>query len=397
MHDQPPDDPDLDCGHAPGSGPRRRWLALGVLSVAALLLHAAAFSGLEWSWPQAERPVPPGASVRVRVVEPAIAPVPVALRPAPTADAAAAPPAALAVVVAAGPRLAGPAPAPARARPAAVREKAVAEAAPVRASLPPVAAAPVAPPLVAVAAEPPVAVQLALNTTPAAEAPTATTDEDTIPHYRSKMPPALTLRYEMQKGALQGTGDLFWRPQGERYELKLEARVSGLAVLTQVSSGGFDAAGLAPQRFTDKRLARSMTAANFQRTADKITYSGASETFALRAGAQDRLSWMIQLAAIVAGEPQLAKAGAKVVMFVTGSHGDAGVWSFKCFGLEAVSTRNGSLDAIKFVREPRDAHDTTVQVWLAPQQHDLPVRATQKSGPNDDGYELRLLEVVPAP
>ena len=103
---------------------------------------------------------------------------------------------------------------------------------------------------------------------------------------------------------------------------------------------------------------------------------------------------MVQLAAIVAGEPQLAKPGAKVVMYVTGSHGDAGVWVFRCIGPEAVPARGGSVDAIKFMREPREAYDTTVQVWLDPEQHDLPVRATQKSGPNDEGYDLRLLEVV---
>ena len=40
-----------------------------------------------------------------------------------------------------------------------------------------------------------------------------------------------------------------------------------------------------------------------------------------------------------------------------------------------------------------EPHDTAVQVWLDPKRHDLPVRATQKSGAGDEGYELRLLEV----
>jgi hypothetical protein len=240
-------------------------------------------------------------------------------------------------------------------------------------------------------------VQLALNAAgpPAANsAATPRSDEDTIPHYRTKLPPAAMLRYEMQRGMLRGTGDLAWRPQGDRYELKLEAKVAGLAVLTQISSGGFDAAGVAPLRFTDQRLRRGTTAANFQRAADKISYSGTPDEFALRAGAQDRLSWMVQRAAIVAAEPQLATPGAKVVMYVTGARGDAGVWSFRCIGPEAVAARGGTIDAIKFIREPREPYDTTVQVWLDPAQHDLPVRATQKSGPNDEGYELRLLEIL---
>ena len=43
---------------------------------------------------------------------------------------------------------------------------------------------------------------------------------------------------------------------------------------------------------------------------------------------------------------------------------------------------------------PREAYDTTIQVWLDPNRNHLPVRATQKSGGNDEGYELRLLELT---
>ena len=326
-------------------------MALGVLSGAALLLHAAALGGLDWAWPQTEAPVLP-AVTHASAVE---------LAPATVAQPAATP-----IVV----------------EPAGPTAKAVA---PVR--RPAAQARPASPP-----------VQLALNEVPARPTPETAAepmpDPDAIPHYRTRLPPATTLRYEMQRGLLRGTSDLSWRPQGDRYELTLEAKVGGLPVLTQVSSGGFDAAGVAPLRFTDQRLRRAATAANFQRSADKITYSGAPDAFALRAGAQDRLSWMVQLAAIVAAEPQLATPGAKVVMYVTGSHGDAGVWSFRCVGLETVDVRGSPIDAIKFIREPREPYDTTVQVWLDPARHDLPVRATQKSGPNDEGYELRLMEVL---
>jgi hypothetical protein len=31
-----------------------------------------------------------------------------------------------------------------------------------------------------------------------------------------------------------------------------------------------------------------------------------------------------------------------------------------------------------------------VQVWIDPARHYLPVRATQKSGTGDEGFELRL-------
>ena len=81
-------------------------------------------------------------------------------------------------------------------------------------------------------------------------------------------------------------------------------------------------------------------------------------------------------------------------MQVTGSRGDAGLWAFRCIGGQTIEARGGSVDALAFVREPREAYDTTVQVWLDPTRYYLPVQATQKSGDNDEGFELRLAEVV---
>jgi hypothetical protein len=352
---------------------RRHGPRLLVLSAAALLLHAAVLGGATWAWPSGEPPRLPAAAMQVRVVEPPPAAVEI---PVPVVEAA--PPA----VVAPKPILPRPA---LRARPVVVRAP----------SAPPRAAPATEPQAEEPLAAPPVQLALAMPTlvaaAPAAAPPAA--DDESIPHYRTRLPPAATLRYEVSRGMLHGTGDLVWRPQADRYELKLDFKLSGLTILSQASSGAFDAAGIAPVRFTDQRFKRGTTAANFQREADKITYSGSASEFALRSGAQDRLSWMMQLAAIVAAEPQLAKPGAKVVMYVTGAHGDAGVWVFRCIGPEAVELRGAPVNAVKFIREPREPYDTAVQVWLDPKQHDLPVRATQKSGANDEGYELRLLEV----
>ena len=323
---------------------RRRWMGLAALGVAALTAHLLAFSGLDWAWPRQAAPSRPAEAVQVRVIDPP----PVAPAPAPVPE----PPVKVAV---------------ARPRPSTP-------------TLPAPPQAPIAP-----------VAQVAVV------APEVEAGIDTIPHYRTQMPPAMTLRYVLQRGVLRGSGDFSWRPDGDRYELRLEGRVAGLSVLTQISSGGFDADGIAPLRFTDQRLRRGTKAANFQRDAGKITFSGSSTEFPLRDGVQDRLSWMAQLGAILAAEPRLRGVGAKVAMVVAGANGDASVWAFDCVAVESVTTGTGAVSALKFVREPREPYDTQVQVWVDPLQHYLPVRATQKSGPNDEGFELRLQAIETSP
>ncbi len=369
----------LGAGVESKPGVRRRWKALALLGALALLLHAGALSGLDWAWPQRDAPPLPRPAMQVRAMAAA---APVVVKAAVVAERA-------------------PALAPAAPRVSAVtlhvaRPQTIALAALPRATaiIPttavietPLAPEPPAasPPSVAVAR---VAAPALAETVPA---------EETIPHYRTQLPPAVTLRYDMQRGQLHGNGEIQWRPGAERYELKLEGGVAGLTLLAQTSQGGFDASGVAPQRFTDRRIRRPLTAANFQREAGKITFSGPQTEYPLHAGAQDRLSWMIQLGAIVAAEPALGAAGAKVVMFLSGSHGDAGVWVLRCVGPEAVDTRAGSVTAIKFTREPRVLYDTTVEVWLDPRRHHLPLRATLRAGPNDDGLDLRLQDMDLSP
>lgn len=336
-----------------GRGIRRRWKALLLLGLLAALLHAGALSGLDWAWPQREVPPLPAPAMQVR----AVAELPVAMAMTPPVPARAEP-------------------APPAAPPLAQRRSAVMRQ--------PVPAQPATALTVAVAASP--------TPSPSAE-PAARATEENIPHYRTQLPPAVTLRYDLQRGQLHGQGELQWRPGAEGYELRLEGRVAGLAVLTQISRGGFDESGIAPLRFTDRRIRRPLSAANFQRDAGKITFSGPQAEYPLHPGAQDRLSWMIQLGAIVAAGPGFSAAGAKVVLFVSGAHGDAGIWSFVSLGPDAVESRAGSVAAIKFRREPRGPYDTTAEVWLDPQRHHLPVRARLRAGPNDDGLDLRLQDM----
>lgn len=322
---------------------RRPWLSLLALAGGIAWLHLVLWQGVASSF-AADTPPRSPAAVQVRTL-------PVPPEPAPVA-------------------VAKPVPVPVPPR---------------RVAKPPAKPAP--PVEVATPAEPVlVAAALAAPTT-AEPTPVANTVQEDLPQYRTEIPPAMTLHYHMHRGALRGTGELTWRPGAKGYVARLEGRIAGFSILTWVSEGGFDAAGLAPVRYTDKRRGKSELAANFQRGAGKITFSGPSTEYPLLPGSQDRMSWMIQIAAIASADPKRLSTGARLAMYVVGARGDADVWSFKVQGTEEVATGDSPVQAIKLVREPRKPHDTRVEVWLAPSLHYLPVRARLVS----EGSALELL------
>lgn len=253
-------------------------------------------------------------------------------------------------------------------------------------------------PALPVAAEPAAAVDVAPAAAPrplaarparaASALPVSLPPPADSPVYRTRIPPPTTLRYALSRGPWNGNGELVWEHQGDRYHARLEGRVAGFKVLTWDSSGSFDTAGLAPTRFTDERRGKAAKAANFQRAAGKITYSGPPDEYPLLPGSQDRLSWMVQIAAIASADPQRVAPGKRVSMFVSGARGDADMWTFQSLGSESVSIGGSSVPAIKLLRQPRKAHDTRVEVWLDPALHHLPVRARLTSSPENETLEL---------
>jgi hypothetical protein len=312
--------------------------------------------------------------VQVRRIEPAAPP---RVEPAPMAAPVAAPLPRSAPRPAARREVSDPAPAPA---------PALAEAPPAPASAPAEPAAAAEP---ASAPAQVVAVAEAASVATAAEA----AGGEPPPLYRTLLPPRATLDYELRRGRLAGSGTLVWRPRGERYELQLDGSVIGLRVLTQASQGGLDPSGLVPERFTDQRARRPMQAANFRRESGRITFSGPSHELPLWPGVQDRLSWMLQLAAIVAADPARWTSGERIVLQVVGARGDAAAWTFEVLGEQVLDTPAGPLPALHLRRVPRGAYDTGAEVWLDPARHHLPVRATLRSGA-DDALELRLRAAV---
>jgi hypothetical protein len=205
------------------------------------------------------------------------------------------------------------------------------------------------------------------------------------------MPPPFRWTYALRRGAMSGQAELSLKRPGAGYELELKGNVLGMEVLGMTSRGSVAAQGFMPERFVDRRRGKDRLAANFDHAAGRITYSGPPVTQPLLPGAQDRLSWMVQLAAIIDAAPERYPVGSRVALSVSGARGDVDTWSFIVQGRQRLTLPGGAVtDAVRLTREPRRPYDTQVETWLDPAQHHLPVRARLTVLPGGETLELSL-------
>lgn len=227
---------------------------------------------------------------------------------------------------------------------------------------------------------------LALATKPAPGKPrgnSANAPARSAPLPPAKAPAPARLGYDVS-GQIKGihysaSAQLDWRPSGSRYDAQMEVRVFLLGKRTQTSSGLLDASGLHPERFADR--SRSEKAAHFEYAQERIRFSSNAPDVRLQAGAQDRLSVFLQLAALFNARPDAFATGQKILLQVAGT-GDAEVWQFDVGPLDELSLPVGPLRAWRLSRSPRSAYDSGVDIWLAPALNHLPVRIriTQQNG-----------------
>ncbi|MGZ5195605.1 MAG: DUF3108 domain-containing protein [Ramlibacter sp.] len=182
---------------------------------------------------------------------------------------------------------------------------------------------------------------------------------------------------------LTGEGDLLWHNDGHDYEAKLEVRAPFVRTRTQTSTGQVTAQGLEPLRFSDKN--RSEQAAHFQRDKGVVSFSGNRPDAPLLAGAQDRLSVMLQLGAMIGGAPRKFPPHTEIAV-QTADTQEAQGWTFTVEGMEQLHLPGGSVAALKLIRNPRKEYDQKVELWLAPGMDYVPVRL-RLTQPNGDSVD----------
>ena len=205
---------------------------------------------------------------------------------------------------------------------------------------------------------------------------------------RTEAPASAVLRYKVvgndTKGGTPityyGIGSVKWTIADGRYAADMEADLDFLLfkvkVLASHSVGAVDETGLAPDRYTETPRKKSTLATNFNRDARRsITFSASQASTPLVAGAQDRLSVLFQIGALLRANPVLATAGGSIDIPVAGVRGDIEPWTFTTLGTEAIDTGMGKIDAAHLRRVARpNTNDKSVDIWIALSEGGYPAR-----------------------
>jgi len=336
---------------------KRTWLRLAVLAVVVLAVHLWLLGGL----PRVVTPTKTGTFV-ARNVEPPAPPAPAptpAAKPAPVPKPQPQPQG----------KVAPPRPAPGPQEPplAAPQTRAIASAP---------KAAPVTEPQVA---------RAPASAPRASEPASAPREARAAPASRVAVAPSARYHYDVTaqvKGlALRGSAVLDWRNRNGEYEVQLSTSSPFPFVKprTERSVGVVTAQGLGPVRYSVK--VRSEEATHFDRENGRVTFSTNKPEAVLEPGAQDRLSIVMQLGAMLAGEPSKYKPGSTITV-QTASTKEAEPWTFTVEEASALDLPGGRVQAVRLLRNPRKEYDQKVELWLAPGSAYAPVRLrlTQPNG-----------------
>lgn len=232
---------------------------------------------------------------------------------------------------------------------------------------------------------------------PAAQAPSSAPPASAEPVSGDPAPPtaiapAAEWLYLLRQNGREGVARLSWQPQNGGYQLRLERELAGRPLPGWRSQGRLDEQGLAPQRYAQQRRGRDAQATNFRREEGMINFSASTEQVALPAGVQDRISWWLQLAAIVTGAPQRFGPGSEIRLPVAGLRGEVREWVFEVVGEEPLVLPGGVLaSSLHLRRSALGAYDGSIEVWLDPARGHLPVKLSL-SLPDERGWELQLAD-----
>jgi hypothetical protein len=224
------------------------------------------------------------------------------------------------------------------------------------------------------------------------------------PVYPTRPPPPAMLRYALvQSGvasAAAGSAALEWQRDARSFSLRLATAVDGRPQREWQSTGTFDAAGLAPLRLVERERGRDRRALGFDREAGQVHFAGAQGVAAIARGAQDRWSWIAQLAAIAEAQASRGVRPDHWDMQVAGLRGSLERWTFRVLppddpppelqGNDVSTQEHRAPDLLHVLRATEQPYDLRIEAWLSPSLHHLPAGLRMSTPPGPWSLSLWL-------
>lgn len=194
------------------------------------------------------------------------------------------------------------------------------------------------------------------------------------------------IRIEANRKPTYGIGSINWEVTGNKYSMSIEAGIDMLITSINLykltSEGRIDAYGITPDISTETRLTRAQTATHFHHDEKIISFSASSNTVAMIHGAQDKATFLMQLAGIGNADASQFSPGREIDLQVAEDK-DAGLFQFMIVGEEEITTKLGQTDTWHLLRAPRPgSYNSRLDIWLAPSLgwYPIQIRNTESNG-----------------
>ncbi len=183
-----------------------------------------------------------------------------------------------------------------------------------------------------------------------------------------------------------GVGSIEWTVNEGKYNMSIQAGldlvITSFNLYKLTSEGHLDKFGITPEISTEARRTRASTATHFHHDDKTISFSSSNKVVPMTDGAQDKASFLMQLASIGYADEKQFYAGKEIEMQVAEER-DAALFHFLVLGKEEINTKLGKISTWHLLRAPRPgSYNSQLDIWLAPEfgWYPVQIRNTESNG-----------------
>ena len=197
-----------------------------------------------------------------------------------------------------------------------------------------------------------------------------------------------------------GVGSINWTVKDGKYDMSIEAGldlvITSFNLYKLTSEGRLDKFGITPDISTEARRTRASTATHFHHDDKTISFSASSNVVPMNDGAQDKASFLMQLASIGYADEKQFYAGKEIEMQVAEER-DAALFHFLVLGKEEIDSKLGKISTWHLLRAPKPgSYNSQLDIWLAPEfgWYPVQIRNTERNGTVTEQTATKVVQKI---